>query len=93
MTQTNIAERCQKARERVESLTPRERDVLHCIVDGEPSKVIARKLGISPRTVENHRISLLARLNVGSSTAAASIGACAGFGECGYLEASGTAAL
>ncbi len=44
---------------RLEELTPRQRDVLHHLVAGEPNKVIARELGISPRTVEIHRARVL----------------------------------
>jgi protein AroM len=34
------------------SLTPRERQVLDCVMNGEANKAIARRLGISHRTVE-----------------------------------------
>ncbi len=44
------------------SLTPREREVLGHIVEGNPSKLIARALDISARTVEVHRSRLLAKL-------------------------------
>jgi protein AroM len=37
------------------SLTPRERQVLDCVMNGEANKAIARRLGISHRTVEIHR--------------------------------------
>lgn len=36
-------------------LTPREREVLLLVIEGEPSKVIAQTLGISTRTVDVHR--------------------------------------
>ncbi|MEP6830486.1 MAG: response regulator FixJ [Rhizomicrobium sp.] len=44
-----------EARQAVASLTPREREVLNLLVDGHPNKVVAHRLGISPRTVEVHR--------------------------------------
>ncbi|MBL6457371.1 response regulator [Belnapia sp. T6] len=50
----------------IATLSPREREVLDLAMEGKPSKVIAHELGISPRTVEVHRLRLLARLGVGS---------------------------
>ena len=47
-------------------LSPREREVLGLLVAGKPNKLIARDLGLSPRTVEVHRARLMARLGVGS---------------------------
>lgn len=49
--------------ERHESLSPREREVLELMVAGQPSKVIARRLGISPRTVEVHRSHVLHKMD------------------------------
>ncbi len=43
-------------------LTPREQAVLRRIVDGETSKVIARELAISPRTVDVHRARIITKL-------------------------------
>jgi two-component system response regulator FixJ len=40
---------------RFAELTPRESEVMQRMVIGEPNKVIAHQLGISPRTVEVHR--------------------------------------
>ena len=51
---------------RIATLSPREREVLDLAMEGKPSKVIAHELGISPRTVEVHRLRLMARLGVGS---------------------------
>ena len=47
-----------------ESLTPRERDVLVEIAQGHTNKEIAATLGVSVRTVESHRESLLKKLGV-----------------------------
>ena len=52
--------------ERFAQLTPRERDVLERLVIGEPNKVIAFKLGISPRTVEIHRARVMAKMEARS---------------------------
>ena len=46
--------------------SPRSRQVLDLLVAGKPNKLIARDLGLSPRTVEVHRRRLMARLGVGS---------------------------
>jgi DNA-binding NarL/FixJ family response regulator len=40
-------------------LTPRERQVMELVFAGYPSKNIAADLGISQRTVENHRASIM----------------------------------
>ncbi|HEX3927813.1 MAG TPA: response regulator transcription factor [Gemmatimonadales bacterium] len=49
---------------RLDVLTPRERDVLLGIAIGETNKQIAARLGISHRTVETHRESLMDKLAV-----------------------------
>lgn len=46
----------------IQRLSQRERDVLAGIVDGSSSKAIAADLGISPKTVENYRASLMDKL-------------------------------
>jgi DNA-binding NarL/FixJ family response regulator len=45
-------------------LTGRERDVLEGIANGETNKEIASRYGISPRTVETHRESLMRKLEI-----------------------------
>jgi DNA-binding NarL/FixJ family response regulator len=44
------------------NLTNREREVFHLIIEGATTKEIARKLDIAPRTAENHRNHVLAKL-------------------------------
>jgi two-component system response regulator FixJ len=63
LTQTTVKPAGDNARSeataRFEKLTQRERDVLNLVVAGDANKVIAHKLGISPRTVEIHRGRLM----------------------------------
>jgi FixJ family two-component response regulator len=47
-------------RERLESLSPREREILDQIIAGRSSREIADLLGISPATVNNHRTQIKA---------------------------------
>jgi two-component system response regulator DctR len=54
--------------ERIAALTTREREIMELALKGLPSKVIARELAISYRTVEQHRSRLLEKLGVGSIT-------------------------
>jgi len=49
---------------RLALLTGRERDVLAGIATGETNKEIAARYGISPRTVETHRESLMRKLEI-----------------------------
>lgn len=49
------------------ALSPREREVLHLVVDGLTIKEIARKLDVSAKTAENHRSRVLAKLGVRNS--------------------------
>lgn len=51
---------------RLEQLTARERDVLVLVADGRTNKEIGAELGISPRTVETHRESIVRKLDIKS---------------------------
>jgi len=51
---------------RLATLTKRERQVMELLVDGKQNKVIARELGISPRTVELHRAKVMEKLHAHS---------------------------
>lgn len=50
----------------IETLTPREKQVLQMIVDGLANKQVAGKLGISARTVETHRVHIMQKLGADS---------------------------
>lgn len=51
----------QQARAALARLSPREKSVLAALADGQTSKNIARALGVSPRTIEVHRASIMHR--------------------------------
>lgn len=51
-----------EARGRIANLSSREREVLDWLTEGSSNKVIARGLGISPRTVEIHRANMMNKL-------------------------------
>jgi two-component system response regulator FixJ len=48
----------------IETLSPRQRQVLDALVAGHQNKMIAYTLGLSVRTVEAHRAHMMARLGV-----------------------------
>jgi len=52
------------ARTLIGRLSPRELDVLRGLIGGEPNKLVAHNLGLSVRTVEMHRATMLDRLGV-----------------------------
>ncbi|WP_298354294.1 response regulator [Rhodoblastus sp.] len=51
------------AREKLDKLTTRERDVLQGLLQGKLNKTIAHELGVSVRTVESHRANLMTKTN------------------------------
>ena len=53
---------------RVDSLSPREREIYDLLGQGLATKEIARHLGISRRTVDVHRSNIARKLGVGSPT-------------------------
>ncbi len=50
-------------------LTRREKEILALIVEGQTNQSIAKKLFISPRTVETHRANLLQKMEVNNTAA------------------------
>jgi DNA-binding NarL/FixJ family response regulator len=51
-----------------EKLTNREREVLHLAAEGHSSAEVAKRLSISPRTVETHRANMMRKLDLHSQT-------------------------
>ena len=66
--QTRREERLQLAalKRRAALLTARENEILDLVATGEPNKMIARRLGISFRTVELHRSHILEKMRARS---------------------------
>lgn len=56
----------QAIRAHLESLTPREREVLTLMVRGKPNKIMAHELGVSQRTVEIHRARVMEKSGAAS---------------------------
>lgn len=54
------------AQDRLARLSAREREVMQAVVDGCSNKQVAERLGISLRTVEVHRASIMSKLEVTS---------------------------
>jgi FixJ family two-component response regulator len=57
---------CARIRERLESLTPREREVLALVTSGKANKVMAAELGVSQRTIEIHRARVMEKMQANS---------------------------
>ncbi|MBU1611787.1 MAG: response regulator transcription factor [Proteobacteria bacterium] len=50
-----------------QSLTSREQEIMRLLAEGLMTREIAKKLFISPKTVENHRANLMKKLNLSSA--------------------------
>ena len=57
----------------VAELSERERDVMRCVVEGLPNKLIAEQLNISVRTVEVHRAKVFDKMAVKSAVELANL--------------------
>jgi two-component system CheB/CheR fusion protein len=68
----------QDAASQFKRLTPQQRKVMEFVLAGHPSKNIAAKLGISQRTVENHRAEIMKRTGVKPLLALARLAIAAG---------------
>jgi FixJ family two-component response regulator len=69
------------ARELLETLTPRELDVLRCVLTGALNKQIATRLGIAEKTVKVHRGRVMEKLAVTSVAELVRVCASAGVGS------------
>ncbi|OZG72905.1 DNA-binding response regulator [Hahella sp. CCB-MM4] len=56
----------EKLQQRIESLTPREREIMDMMIEGNANKVIAIELDISQRTVEIHRSRVMQKMGTHS---------------------------
>jgi two-component system, chemotaxis family, CheB/CheR fusion protein len=78
---SKLLERRESAATHLAGLTPRQREVMDRVLAGHPSKNIAADLGISQRTVENHRASIMKRTGSKSVPALARLALIAAGGE------------
>ena len=62
----NLASAREQTMRRAASLTARQRQILEMVLAGEPSGNIAADLGLSRRTVENHRAIIMKKMGVAS---------------------------
>jgi RNA polymerase sigma factor (sigma-70 family) len=53
-------------RQRVSHLTPREREVMDMVTQGQSNKEIANTLGVSAKTIEAHRARVMEKMQAGS---------------------------
>ena len=67
----------------LEVLTNRESEILGCLTEGSPNKMIARQLGITEATVKIHVKSLIRKIGVQNRTQAALWAIQAGYGKNG----------
>jgi two-component system CheB/CheR fusion protein len=71
----------QSAADHISELTPRQHEIMNRVLAGQPSKIIAADLGISQRTVENHRASIMKRTESKSIPALARLALAAAKGK------------
>jgi DNA-binding NarL/FixJ family response regulator len=64
----NVSTGTRKVTDPYETLTPREREILHLIIDGNTNTKIAKRLVLSPRTVELHRSRIMKKLDLHNQT-------------------------
>ena len=72
---------------RLESLTPREREVLAHVVAGKLNKEIAADLGATERTIKAHRASIMEKMQAQSPAELGRIAQEAGITRSDWLQA------
>jgi two-component system CheB/CheR fusion protein len=77
----------EEAAHHIAELTPRQRQIMDLVLAGQPSKNIAAVLGISQRTVENHRASIMKRTGSHSLPALARLAVTAALNEVQQAQA------
>ena len=70
--------RRQEVESRTSTLTQREHEVMELLAEGCSNKVIAKRLGISQKTVDNHRSKVLEKMEVDNPAQLARVVACKG---------------
>lgn len=70
---SNLRRKKVEAQQKLETLSIRESEVLELLAAGQSNKLIARELGISPRTVEIHRSNMMLKLNAKHAASAVRI--------------------
>lgn len=70
----------------IAGLTERQRQVMRMVIAGHPSKNIAADLGISRRTVENHRAAIMSRTGASSIPALTKLSLMATWAEAGTSQ-------
>ncbi|MFF4651227.1 LuxR C-terminal-related transcriptional regulator [Streptomyces sp. NPDC001380] len=86
-----VATRTDRAENRrlLDTLTPRERQVLRCMVDGLGRQAAAERLHLSPHTVRTHVQNVLGKLGVHSALAAVALARRAGMSPAETAAAGG----
>lgn len=71
MTEPSVSQPVERKPEQRVPLSPRERQILQCLVAGYPNKIIARELDIAEATVKVHIKGLLRKVKASNRTQAA----------------------
>jgi DNA-binding NarL/FixJ family response regulator len=61
---SDYVQRLRNEEQPIDVLTPRQREVLQLIAEGQSTKDIARRLDLSVKTVETHRTQLMKQLDI-----------------------------